>query len=76
MDSATWSMRHARNANVIAKLCKETKYDEENHPSNSPFANVDPRFLDEYDHWPVEKKVSKMIICNFYLLGIIRDFYF
>jgi hypothetical protein len=41
--------------------CKETKYDEENHPSNSPFANVDPRFLDEYDHWPVEKKVSKMV---------------
>jgi hypothetical protein len=44
--------------------CKKSDDDgyEELYPSNSIFANVDPRFLDdEYDDWPVEKKLSKLV---------------
>jgi hypothetical protein len=55
---------HEYCGNIYAPLAKRQCQCGGNHredPSQSPYTEVDPRYLEEYDDWPLEMKCSKMI---------------
>jgi hypothetical protein len=66
LDTMAVTQKHTYFGKIYAPLstrqCQYRCSGEEGYdPSQSPYADVDPRYLKEYDDWPLEMKCSKMI---------------